>query len=157
MALTVTIALTSGNGVAVVSGQPATYMVSITNSTASDVTLTGLQLVTRPPGAITGSAGPTSPQMNVTIPASAASALTVPVSVIWPAPQKIGTPAIGNAQYTVTAMATTSDGSVGTSWPFIQCVTTPLQGPEESDQINYVPGQLAYAFRQSTVLGFFFS
>src|SRR5512136_2582759 len=146
MAITATLALTSGGGTQVVANQPATFYVTISNSGASDVTVTGLNTVVTAPGAIIARGhGATGPQTNITVPAS--GSLSLPVSVVYPSPTMTGTVAAPFAYSPTFVQVSTSDGAVTATQTMNVFVQTPIPGTGNAmpDNQTFNPGQLDFS------------
>jgi len=153
MAITATLALTSGGGTQVVAGQPAVFYVTVSNSGASDVTLTGLNTVVSAPGAIVSqSQGPVAPQTTVTV--AAAGTANFPVTVVYPAPATAGTTAAPAAYSPTFVQVSTSDGSVAATQTINVFVQSPIPGHGNAlpDAQTFIPGQLDFSIPANSAL-----
>lgn len=156
MAITATLAQTSGDTKTAIANQPTVFYVTISNSGASDVQLTGLTTTVTAPGAITtGAQGAVAPQTTVTVAAS--GSLSVPVTVIYPQPVTAGITAIPKEYFPTFVTVSTSDGSVVATNVLNVFVQTPKPGAGFVTPSNpWAQGTFDFEFPQNSALYPFF-
>jgi hypothetical protein len=150
MAISVSLSMTSPN---IIAEAVTNFVITVANSGASPIVLNSLQPVVTPSMvSSTSPIGGLEPETPMSIPN--AGSLTFPMSIVFHAPQMPGATGMASAQYQVTIIAYTADGSVTSSIP-LQVIPQTEAYPQQ----GALPalGQLVFDTPLSSALWFFFA